>query len=37
LPLFQHSRYHMPFGLQLMSSHFNELPLLSFSHNILAN
>jgi aspartyl-tRNA(Asn)/glutamyl-tRNA(Gln) amidotransferase subunit A len=37
LPLFTHPGHQMPFGLQLMSSHFNELPLLSFCNNILEN
>ena len=37
LPLFTHPELGMPFGLQLLSSHFNELSLLSFSHNILTN
>ncbi len=35
LPLFTHPSSQMPFGLQLMTSHFNELSLLSFSNNIL--
>lgn len=34
LPLFTHPSNNMPFGLQLMASHFNELSLLSFSNNI---
>ena len=37
LPLFTHSRHQMPFGLQLLASHFNELSLLSFSNNILSD
>ncbi|MFT4094024.1 MAG: Asp-tRNA(Asn)/Glu-tRNA(Gln) amidotransferase subunit GatA [Niabella sp.] len=34
LPLFTHPHNHMPFGIQLLTSHFNELSLLSFSNNI---
>lgn len=37
VPLFSHPGNQMPFGLQLMSAHFNELSLLSFCHNILKN
>ncbi|WP_114793085.1 Asp-tRNA(Asn)/Glu-tRNA(Gln) amidotransferase subunit GatA [Niabella yanshanensis] len=37
VPLFSHPDNHMPFGLQLMSAHFNELSLLSFCNNILEN
>src|SRR5690606_32297824 len=35
LPLFTHPVHQMPFGIQLLSAHFNELSLLSFSNNIL--
>ncbi len=35
LPLFRHAENKMPFGLQLMASHFGEEHLLAFSHNIL--
>lgn len=35
LPLFKHSN-GMPFGLQVMSAPFNELPLLSFSKELLS-
>lgn len=35
VPLFKHPDNDMPFGLQLMSSHFNELSLLSFANNII--
>lgn len=35
IPLFHHKNTNMPFGLQLLSSHFNELSLLAFSHNNL--
>ena len=34
LPLYTHSN-HMPFGLQLLSSPYNELPLLSISKELL--
>lgn len=34
LPLFQHSN-GMPFGLQIMSDRFNELPLLRFSNKMM--
>ncbi len=34
LPLFTHSN-HMPFGLQVMFSHFNELPLQTFSKQLM--
>ncbi len=37
VPLFSHPGNQMPFGLQLMSAHFNELSLLSFCNNILEN
>lgn len=37
VPLFSHPGHQMPFGLQLMSAHFNELSLLSFCNNILKN
>jgi aspartyl-tRNA(Asn)/glutamyl-tRNA(Gln) amidotransferase subunit A len=35
IPLFQHSN-GMPFGLQLMSSHFKEVDLLQFSAQLMA-
>jgi len=35
IPLFQHSN-GMPFGLQLMSSHFQESDLLQFSAQLMA-
>jgi len=35
LPLFKHSN-GMPFGLQVMSAPFNEVPLLSFSKELLS-
>ncbi len=34
IPLFKHSN-GMPFGLQVMTSHFNELPLLSLSKQFM--
>lgn len=37
LPLFKHPENNMPFGLQLMANHFNEVSLFSFSNNILSN
>ncbi|HOZ97794.1 MAG TPA: Asp-tRNA(Asn)/Glu-tRNA(Gln) amidotransferase subunit GatA [Niabella sp.] len=36
IPLFHHLDHNMPFGLQLLAAHFDELSLLSFSHNNLA-
>lgn len=35
LPLFKHSN-NMPFGLQVMSNRFNEVPLLRISHLLMA-
>ena len=35
LPIFSHPTHHMPFGVQLMANHFNELLLLRFGNNIL--
>ncbi|GAB3009026.1 Asp-tRNA(Asn)/Glu-tRNA(Gln) amidotransferase subunit GatA [Niabella terrae] len=36
VPLFKHPENAMPFGIQLLASHFNELSLLSFGHTILS-
>jgi len=35
IPLFKHSN-GMPFGIQLMAAHLNELPLLAFSERLVA-
>ncbi len=37
LPLFKHSKSHLPFGAQFMSAAFQEKVLLSFSHNLFHN
>ena len=35
VPIFQHKINGMPFGLQVLSTQFNELPLLNFSNQLM--
>jgi len=35
VPIFHHKIYGMPFGLQVLSAQFNELPLLRFSNQLM--
>jgi aspartyl-tRNA(Asn)/glutamyl-tRNA(Gln) amidotransferase subunit A len=35
VPIFHHSISGMPFGLQVLSAQFNELPLLDFSNELM--
>jgi aspartyl-tRNA(Asn)/glutamyl-tRNA(Gln) amidotransferase subunit A len=35
VPIFQHSISGMPFGLQVLSDQFKEIPLLGFSNELM--